>query len=494
MLRFGSIVVLFAWALVLIVAASALAVGHTGHIDLANGLTLAEQFAYAPEYRQNVVTFDANNQPTIRSRGASQDDTSFVHRLQGGIWIRHDILQPLRDAYPEFAGTVNAGGFASDRVDFDVDGRAYSVLTVRINDEGDFRNVLLASSDGCDTWSVVELPFGNDTPLFDATDRGNVTSEHDSGRLLQGPPLIAVWRQTAPWTGEWASLNDLYVVQPVWSEGVLKLQEPVHVSTQALGMTQAAGGASFAVTSGDDTFIAYSTVAPRGALLTPTYAATYDHSTNTIGPSTRVAGSRPANNCHVTPGICMDSAGILHIVAGAHGEPFVYARSTSPLSTAAWARQIRVLDCGFRSRTTDADGRGMQTYLSMVIGPDDVLHIACRQGRRNVDSHFRGKGYNALVHQSLAPGQGSWSRPDLIVVPPLPGYSQYYQKLTIDRLGRLFVSCSYFSPRDPPATRHFRRFHHRMVLISEDGGHAWRFATTADFLAGIPQAEDAAGT
>ena len=67
-------------------------------------------------------------------------------------------------------------------------------------------------------------------------------------------------------------------------------------------------------------------------------------------------------------------------------------------------------------------------------------------------------------------------------------YSQYYQKLTVDRLGRLFVSCSYFSRRDPPATRTFRRFHHRMVLISEDGGHAWRFATTADFLAGITKA------
>ena len=176
-------------ALALLVPASALAASHAGHVDLANGLTLAQQFGYAPAFRQNVVTFNAGNAPTIRSRGASQDDTSFVHRLEGGVWMRHDILEALRDAYPDFAGTVNAGGFASDRVDFDVDGRAYTVLTVRVNDEGDFRNVLLASTDGCDTWSVVELPFGNDTPLFDALDRGNMTSEHDAGRLLEGPPL-----------------------------------------------------------------------------------------------------------------------------------------------------------------------------------------------------------------------------------------------------------------------------------------------------------------
>ena len=145
-------------------------------------------------------------------------------------------------------------------------------------------------------------------------------------------------------------------------------------------------------------------------------------------------------------------------MTGAHGRPFKYVRSTAPLTTASWTRQISVLSSGYRPRTTDADGLGKQTYLSMVIGPDDVLHIASRQVRRNVDSHFRNQGYDALVHQSLAPGAAKWSRPDLIVVPPRAGYSQYYQRLTVDRLGGLFVSCSYFSRRDPPATRSFRRF------------------------------------
>jgi hypothetical protein len=469
----------------LLAPASGLASTHEGHIDLADGFTLAQQFGYAPEFRQNAVTFDANNVPAIRSRGASQDDTSFVHRLDDGVWVRHDMLQALRDAYPDFAGTVNAGGFASDRIDFDVDGRAYTVLTVRIDDEGTFRNVLLASPDGCTTWSVVELPFGNDTPLLDQTDRGNMTSEHDSGNLLRGPPLIAVWRQIAPWKGEWASRNEMYVVQPFWSGDRLELRPPVLVSTQALGMTLAAGGASFAVTSGDRTFFVYSTVVPLGTLRTPTYAATYDHSTNTVGPSTRVAASRPANNCHSTPGICMDSLGTLHVVTGALGWPFRYSRSVSPLTTSSWTPARDVLTSGYRTRTTDADGNGSQTYLSLVCDPDDTLHVVFRQRRRNVDARFGGQAYVALAHQSLAPDAAMWTQPDLIVVPPLPGYSQYYQKLTVDRLGRLFVSCSYFSRRDPPATRRFRRFHHRMVLISEDGGRTWRFATTADFVGGI---------
>lgn len=463
-------------------APAAMAAVHAGHIDLQDGLTLAQQFGYAPEFRQHVVTFDANNVPTIRSRGASQDDTSFVQRLEGGGWVRHDLLEALRVAYPDFTGTFHAGGYASDRVDFDEQGRAYTVLTIRL-EEGDFRNVLLSSTDGCATWSVLELPFGNDTPLSDENDRGNEASEHDGGRLLEGPPLIAVWRQLAPWKGAWALLNELYVVQPVWVGDELVLQQPVPIRIDFLGMIQSAGGASFAVTSGDQTYFVYSTVAPQGTHTTPTYAATYYHSTNTVGPSTRVAESRPANDSHNTPGICMDSTGTLHVVTGAHGWPFRYARSLAPRSTAAWTQPVDVLTSGNRDRTTDADGAGKQTYLSLVCGPDDVLHVVSRQSRRNVDSHYPGLQYSALVHQALRPGQ-SWSAPDLIVVPPMNGYSQYYQKLTIDRLGRLFVSCSYFSQRDPPARRVFRRFHHRMVLISEDGGGTWRFATTADFLAG----------
>jgi BNR repeat-containing family member len=485
-------IAVLATVVLLLLPAAAWAASQGGHIELQSGATLAQQFGYAPDYRQHVVTFDAGNVPSIRSRGAGEDDTSFVQRLEDGVWVRHDLLEALRAAYPDFAGTVHAGGYGTDRVDWDVDGRAYTVLTIRLDDDGQFRNVLMASTDGCQTWQVLELPFGNDTPQTDPHDWGNVTSEHDSGRLLEGPPLLAVWKQLGPWKGEWASLNQLQVIKPRWDGNMLTLQTPVTVSTLALPLLQCSGGASFAVSHSGKSYFVYSTVVPRKTGWTPTFAATYDEATNTVGASTMVARSCPANDLHCTPGICLDSAGTLHVVTGAHGRPFKYVHSTVPLSTTSWTRQVNVLDSGYRTKTSDADGLGKQTYLSMVIGPDDVLHVVSRQVRRNADSHFVGHLWDALVHQSLAPGQTTWSRPDLIVVPPLAGYSQYYQKLTVDRLGRLFVSCSYFSRRDPPATRSFQRFHHRMVLVSLDGGHAWRFATTADFLAGIPLAQAAA--
>ena len=463
------------------------------YIVLQDGKTLAQQFDYRPDYRPHVVTFDAANVPSIRSRGASEDDTSFVQRLEGGSWVSHDMLAAIRAVFPDFAGTVHAGGYGSDRIDWDVDGNAYTVLTIRMDDDGGFQNLLLVSRDGCETWQVVPLPFGNDTPQIDPHDWGNVVCEHDGGRPLEGPPLIAVWRQLGPWKGQWASLNELYVIKPYWSGSTLRLQRPVLVSSSALTLLQCSGGASFAVTSGDRSFFVYATCVPKNEKSTPAYAATYYSETNSVGTSTLVARSYPSNDLHDTPGIVMDSGGVLHVVTGAHGKPFRYAHSTSPRSTARWSKAVDVLSSGLRSSSTDADGVGSQTYLSMIIAPDDVIHIVFRQGRRNVDRYFPGHQYDALAHQSLEPG-GSWSEPDLVVVPPQWDYSQYYQKLTVDRLGRLFVSCSYFSRRDPPATRVFRRFHHRMVLISEDGGRDWRFATTADFLAGVAApAEPGAG-
>jgi hypothetical protein len=476
-------------AAVLLAPAAALAAG-SGYIVMKDGLTLAQQFGYQPDYRPHVVTFDAANVPSIRSRGANEDDTSFVQRLENGVWVRHDMLDALRQAYPDFAGTVHAGGYGTDRVDWDADGRAYTVLTIRLDDDGGFRNVLLASTDGMQTWQVLELPFGDDTPQIDLHDWGNVTSEHEGARPLEGPPLIAVWKQLGPWRGQWASLDELDVIKPYWSGGTLLLRAPVHVSDVALTLLQCSGGASFAVTHGDTSFFVYATCVPKHSQASPTYVATYDASSNSVSTSVSVAKSRPANDLHCTPGICVDSKGTLHVVTGAHGWPFRYVHSVAPYSIAGWTRPINVLNSGYRAKTTDADGIARQTYLSLVCGPDDTLHIVCRQSRRDVDEYYPGQGYDALVHTSLAPGASAWSAPDLVVVPPQAGYSQYYQKLTVDRLGRLFVSCSYFSRRDPPATRTFRRYHHRMVLISEDSGHTWRLATTADFLAGISAGVD----
>ena len=485
---------------VLLWASSAAVAADSGYIELEDGLTLAEQFGYVPDYSQHVVTFAPDGSPTIRSRSASQDRTSFVHRLEGGQWVKHDLLAALRSAYPRLAGTVHAGGLASDRVDWDIRGRAYTVLTIRLKHSGVLRSVLMASADGLRSWQVLELPFSRYRPRAVPHDRGNVIAEHSSGsRPLEGPPLIGVYGRIGPWKGQWASLNQLRVMKPVWRGTKLKLPTPVVASGKALPLLQAAGGSSFAVTHGHTSFFVYATVAALRAKTTPTYVAVYDSRTRCVKKRKLIARSRPSNDSHCSPGICMDSTGILHVATGAHGWPFWYTRSTQPHSAVSWTKPTQVIENGFVTDPEGSSPRVRQTYLSMACGPDDVIHIVCRQGRSGDDEHLDGLFHNALVHTSLAPAQRSWEVPDLIVVPPQPGYSNYYQKLTVDQLGRLFVSCSYFSRRDPPATRRARRFHHRMILMSDDGGATWRFATNDDFMVGLspgtdPPETEASGT
>ena len=451
---------------------------------LQAGRSVADAFGYQPDYPVNVPAFDSHNVPAIRSRNASQDATSFVARLEGGVWVQHDFIAALRAAYPGFVGTVSGGGWGTDWITFDDQDRAYSALTIRLAGGG-LRNVLLYSVDDCATWRVAELPFGGDIPSTDWRSGGNVAMEHFVGHNdLHGPPFIAVWRQVAAWSGTWSSRNQLYVLQPYWDGDQLVIPAPVFVTDQFPGLIQSAGGSSFAVTDGEVTHFIYAKLTPLNSKSTPIYAATYSQTTGTVGPSTFVASSSRANDVHHTPGICIDSQGYLHVITGAHNGAFRYSHSLTPHSTAAWTMPLPVCASGYRIKGSSAAGQARQTYLSFVCGPDDTLHIVFRQARCGVDTYFGGGSYFALSYEQLRPG-GAWTQPVVLIVPPKRGYAIYYQKLAIDHLGRLFLTASYYADNDPVWTRGYRRYVNRMTIMSDDGGGTWRLATTADFAAGI---------
>lgn len=338
--------------------------------------------------------------------------------------------------------------------------------------------------DGMQTWQVLELPFGDDTPQVDPHDWGNVTSEHQGAQPLEGPPLIAVWKQLAPWHGQWASLDQLDVIKPYWNGGTLLLRTPVHVSDVALTLLQCSGGASFAVTHGDTSFFVYATCVPKGTAATPTYVAAYDHTTGTMGARQEVEQARPVNDDHCTPGIVADSQGGLHVVSGSHNAPFMYTHTATPADPTTWAKPVPMLLDGYR--IAGKSPRGRQTYVSLVCTPQDRLVVVFRQWRRGVDTDFHGQPYEALCAQWLDPGD-TWTMPlRLAFCSRNRGYAQYYQKMSIDRRGRIFLSLSYFRPKDwPVEERAANRYHHRMILMSADGGESWRFATQTDFTGGV---------
>jgi hypothetical protein len=77
------------------------------------------------------------------------------------------------------------------------------------------------------------------------------------------------------------------------------------------------------------------------------------------------------------------------------------------------------------------------------------------------------------------PGQ-PWEPPRTVVVAAFSEYSIYYHRLTVDRLGRLFLSYDYWSTYWHYRTDH--RGSRRALLLSADGGDAWKLAETADLI------------
>ena len=75
------------------------------------------------------------------------------------------------------------------------------------------------------------------------------------------------------------------------------------------------------------------------------------------------------------------------------------------------------------------------------------------------------------------PGQ-PWDKPRVVIQPPFSEYSVFYHRLTIDRLGRLFLSYDYWSTYWFYRTDH--RGNRRALVMSPDGGETWKLPETRD--------------
>jgi BNR repeat-containing family member len=459
-------------------------------IRIDTTLSLREQFGYAPDYPLNIPSFDPANRPVIRSRTESQDVTRSAFRLtDDGSWAAASLLKAVKRSYPSFTNTINAGGYVSERVEFDTQGRAYTLLEIRVR-SGRVYNVLLYSVDGCRSWRLVTLPFGGKPVIYDGRDNGTAALEQYAGwNASSRPPLVAVWRPVSDWPGDRASRSLLYVIKPSFSHGLLRLPPPTLVSTRFIGQCYGAGGASFAASAGATSFIAWAEVARSTDPGTPTYVCSFDQTTRRLSTPVLVAEARKRNDDHDAPGIVRDGNGYLHVVTGAHNAQFLYTHSLEPRDASAWTAAEPMLAGGYVEPGGAAPGTARQTYLSLACLPDDSLVMVFRQVRCGVDPDFDGAAYDALCCQIRSP-DGSWSEPQrLVQCADRTGYACFHQKLTVDRLGRLYLSLSYFSPLDYPAgERAAHRFTHRMVLTSKDGGRTWDFAATSDFREGIATA------
>lgn len=444
-------------------------------IVLRPGYHEKAQFGYSPGYTVNVPTFDSLNRPYIRSRSSDVHETGFIHTLRNGQWVELNFLEDLREQLPGFQTVIRGAGWYGGRVVFDADDHMYNPLKVQLAD-GTQANVLLYSTDYGETFQVYRLPDGD------------YNIEHWVGHNeLSRPPLITVYRLRESHPATYSSYNDMYVIQPVKHDGGLVLEEPVHVTGNALTHARHSGHASFAVSAGDKAFLVWAEASDPSSNVpgAPTFVATYHASTNTLGEKHFLAYAPPANDGHNTPGIAMDSKGYLHVITGSHGRNFYYLRSLVPYTAdEGWTDPEPTLNTGFREGHSE---RGRQTYLSMVIDADDTLHIVFRQWRQGVDPHFTGRLYGALSYQSR-PTDGVWADATMLIVPPVTTYSVFYHKLAMDRNGQFYLTYSFRSNEGAYAatyTSEARTYDDRALLFSPDGGKTWRLATTQDFITGL---------
>jgi hypothetical protein len=407
-----------------------------------------EQFGYLPDYpTQSQLYFDQDNRPLARVSGG-------VAALRDGQWMTSELRTSVVARSPHFGGT--SFGTPSTKLAFDSDNDLYLVTTSGTS------AVLLHSRDGGSTFAAYVIPGREGQPrAFDI--------EQFSGHNTpEGPPPVLRYTRTAKDPRLfWRRVHDLELFLPVKTNDGLSIPKPIPVSHKCIGLAAHSGIPATVVSHGRKVHVIWAEATDPDERVpgVPTYVATYDRETCTMGEPALVGYGAPPNDIHNTPSITIDSRGYLHALAGTHGQPFQYARSRKPNDAhAGWTAAEPV-------------GEGLrQTYIGLVCGHDNTLHLVFRLWRFGTppypDSH-----HATLAYMRKRPGQ-PWEAPRLLIVSAFSEYSVFYHRLTIDAVGRLFLSYDYWS------TYWFYRNDHRgdrrSVLMSADGGDTWKLVGASD--------------
>lgn len=435
---------------------------------------------YAPWYIPNAPAFDKFNRPYMRSRTVDPHETGYIQTIRAGRWVQRDFLGAIRSAYPTFAKIRHGGGTLGACISFDQDDGLYTLVRIRLQDNSD-HDVLLFSPDYGGTFQVYELP-NNEAPGSKPEGAANIEFRVGPNTATR-PPLITTIRKRADHPlGQWTAHYNMYLIQPRRVGTRLELSEPVLVTDHGLYMSRHAGNPSFAVSDADKTYITWAETTENNYVPgAPTFAATFDPGSLTISDRSFCGYAYPPNDGHNSPGIVMDPKGYLHVLTGSHGENFMYARSNSPHSTSDMTEPAPALRHGWKEFGND---RGRQSYLSFVCTSDGAIHSVCRQWFKGTEPYFLDTYFGGLAYQHR-PEDGSWDeRSKLMVVPPLDGYSIFYQTMTVDRADRIFLSYSYRSEHKEYGTGEAEN-RYMALLMSPDKGRQWRLMTTEDFAAGI---------
>ncbi|MBI2082621.1 MAG: BNR-4 repeat-containing protein [Deltaproteobacteria bacterium] len=481
-----------------------------------------ELFGYRPRFVPNVISFDSRNIPYVRNQLVIQK-----WNPRSCIWEEIDLAPIIRGKYPDWGGETSddINNHTDQRVVFDNQDNAYTLIPAT-GWSGIRRVLLMQWIRSRDQWEIYEIP--------EQISGGAAVLEHfDSNNDKSRPPVIlggnyldSAWQapesEEKPWRLLFDELGtDLFLVAPQRStDGTLVIPDPVRVASKAFIPFVATGGSNQILTKGNFTYVVWAS-AERGTYWrgTASFIVRYDHETQTVsepvflGATLGIAsqGLRHIDDPdgHNIPAITMDSEGYLHVVIGAHQRNFLYTKSLVPHNIQdGWTPPVSI-------GSSDPECTGSchyYSYVSLIIDQNDTLHLVARWAGDEEGFSYR----FSLVHL-FKNRDAEWSTRKTIARPFRTGYSHWYQKLDIDRRGRLFLYYTYYMndffvdevaayeakwPEDPPlvasdpecsmtgssaSPRTYCncggvRAHDPVILVFDDRGENWRIATSSDFL------------
>ena len=393
-----------------------------------------ELFGYQPGYPvESQPYFDLENRPFVVTGGQ-------LATVRDGSWV----ISPL------------PGSSLTSKVAFDAENGVYLIALVG------GKASLLHSTDSGRTFAAYEIPGPS----------GSFDIEQFSGHNLPDgpPPFVRIRRTASDPKLKFRSLNDLDLFVPRFVDGRIEIGDPIPITRACIGLASHSGVPSSLVSRGARVHVAWgeATDPEQETPGVPTYVVTWDGDSKKLGEPVLIGYGPPANDGHNSPSITMDSQGFLHVLIGTHGRPFPYVRSKQPN------------DAGGGWTEPEPAGEDLsQTYIGFVCGPDDTLYSVFRLWRSG--EPFPHSTHATLACQRKRPG-GRWEEPRILVRSAFSEYSIFYHRLTIDRMGRLFLSKDYWSTHwfyrnDQPG----RRDHWRSLLLSPDGAETWKLAVDGDF-------------
>ena len=454
-----------------------------------------ELYDYKPRFKPNIVTFDNNNRPYIMVAKLANEDPAdntytyfsrewydgyYVQTLdENNQWVMIDIDE-LYKQIPAYSTSYTNFRFrtgvavSDDQIAFDADGGIYFYVTEPqgyvMGTWAGLTNYAFYCPDGdISNWQGYSLP-GN-SYLFETGD----TFISD-----KTPPTLI---------GMGGSIYKYYGISRN-ADDTITIASPVEISDtsiSALTAPQHSGAVKTSITIGEIVHFVYqdySNLYGTNNDETGQYYSYYNKSTGEIGEPVFLGSTvgfvdNGKPDTHNGPVITADSNRNLHVVLGAHGSMMKYTYSTDMGKT--WANAV--------------DLYGNATYPSTVSTPDGTIHLVYRKNLT------MGDGFKYRLWYARKPLGGAWEDMGQLVNPSHLGYSIYYHKFTVDRIGRLFLNYYYLTanhtqqelddmatkwPNDPAFDpSHIGYPHDAVIIMSGDNGDSWKIATTDDFVAGI---------